>query len=50
MIKTLRGTIALVLIVLNIVFWFIPIMVFAIFRLILPFAAVRRFPSRVLMA
>ncbi|MEM7610848.1 MAG: acyltransferase [Pseudomonadota bacterium] len=50
MIKTLRGTIALVLIVLNIVFWFIPIMVFAIFRLILPFAAVRRFTSRVLMA
>ncbi len=50
MLNTLKGAICVVLIVLNIVFWFIPIMLFAIVRLLLPHPAVRRFTSRVLMA
>lgn len=50
MLQTLKGAIVVPLIILNIVFWFIPIFVFAIVRLILPFAAVRRFTSKVLMA
>ena len=50
MIRTLKGVLVLVLIVTNIVFWFIPILVFAIIRLVLPFAVVRRFTSRVLIA
>lgn len=50
MLQQLKGVIALIAVVTNIVFWFIPIMLFAIVRLLLPFAAVRRFTSRVLMA
>ncbi|MEO1596226.1 MAG: acyltransferase [Pseudomonadota bacterium] len=50
MLQQLTGVIALIAVVSNIVFWFIPIMVFAIVRFVLPFAAVRRFTSRMLMA
>ncbi len=50
MLQQLKGVIALIAVVSNIVFWFIPIMLFAIVRFVLPFAAVRRFTSRVLMA
>lgn len=50
MLRTIKGVLVLIPIVLNIVFWFIPIMVFAIVRLILPFAAVRKFTSRILIA
>lgn len=50
MFQQIKGVLALVAVVTNIVFWFIPIMLFAIIRLLLPFPAVRRFTSRVLMA
>ncbi|MEL6870277.1 MAG: acyltransferase [Pseudomonadota bacterium] len=50
MLRNLKGAVILVVITLNIVFWFIPIMIFAIVRLLLPFAAIRRFTSRVLIA
>ncbi len=50
MLRTIKGVLVLIPIVLNIVFWFIPIMMFAIVRLILPFAAVRKFTSRILIA
>ena len=50
MLQQLKGVIALIAVVSNIVFWFIPIMLFAIVRFVLPFTAVRRFTSRVLMA
>ncbi|MEL7025363.1 MAG: acyltransferase [Pseudomonadota bacterium] len=50
MLRTVKGVLVLIPIVLNIVFWFIPIMVFALVRLLLPFPAVRRFTSRVLIA
>ncbi|MEM1440126.1 MAG: acyltransferase [Pseudomonadota bacterium] len=50
MLQQLKGVIALIAVVSNIVFWFIPIMLFAIVRFVLPFATVRRFTSRVLMA
>lgn len=50
MLNTLKGAVCVVLIVLNIVFWFIPIMLFAIVRLLLPHPVVRRFTSRILMA
>jgi 1-acyl-sn-glycerol-3-phosphate acyltransferase len=49
MLANLRGAFTLALIVLNIVFWFCPILVFAIVRLLLPFAAVRRVTSRILV-
>ncbi len=50
MFQQIKGVIALVAVVANIVFWFIPIMLGAIVRLLLPFAGVRRFTSRLLMA
>ena len=50
MLQQIKGVLALVAVIANIVFWFVPIMLFAIVRLLLPFAGVRRFTSRVLMA
>ena len=50
MFQQIKGVLALVAVVANIVFWFIPIMLGAIVRLLLPLAAVRRFTSRLLMA
>ncbi|MEM9385482.1 MAG: acyltransferase [Pseudomonadota bacterium] len=50
MFQQIKGVIALVALAANTVFWFIPIMLGAIVRLLLPFAAVRQFTSRLLMA
>ena len=50
MFQQIKGAIVLLAVVANIVFWFIPIMLGAIVRLLLPFTAVRRFTSRLLMA
>lgn len=50
MLRNVKGVLIVILIVANIIFWFMPIMVFAIVRLLLPFPAVRRFTSRVLIA
>ncbi|MFK8052316.1 MAG: acyltransferase [Woeseiaceae bacterium] len=50
MLQAIKGAFVVPVIVLNIIFWFIPILIFAIIRLLLPFPAVRRFTSRVLIA
>lgn len=50
MLQNLKGMIVVPLIILNIVFWFIPIFVFALVRLVLPFTAVRKWTSSILIA
>ncbi|MEM7764599.1 MAG: acyltransferase [Pseudomonadota bacterium] len=50
MLQNLKGVFVVPLIILNIVFWFIPIFVFAIVRLLLPFTAVRKWTSSILIA
>ncbi|MEO0996280.1 MAG: acyltransferase [Pseudomonadota bacterium] len=50
LIETLRGALTLALIVLNIVFWFVPIFVMALVKLAVPVAAFRRWLSRLLIA
>ncbi|MEO0425252.1 MAG: acyltransferase [Pseudomonadota bacterium] len=50
MFQQIKGVIAAVALAVNTVFWFIPIMLGAIVRLLLPFATVRRLTSRLLMA
>ena len=46
MLANLKGVVTIVLLTLNVVFWFVPIFVVAIFKLILPIPAWRRLTSR----
>lgn len=47
--RNLKGLIAFSFVVLNTLFWFVPILLLALIKLMLPFAAARRFLTRQLM-